>query len=154
MKYLRVIFLFVFIAIFSVAVKASDEDEDGYDARSCKMVTNTKSSCNQGAEPFYKFIKKFKTNKSFRTQRTNYCDNGQDWTDGCVEQYATEFIDNEKFQVYRWKDEMCATWTDVSKNLVVYKRGYFGSGDDSGWSFIATFQRINGKWYLVTLIVV
>lgn len=154
MKYLRLYCLLLFVAFVAVSLKASDEDASLYDAHSCKMVNNYKSACNQGTEPFYKFFKKFKTSKSFRKQRTIFCNENQSWDEECVHPSLLDCLDGRKYETYRWKDECCATWANVSKNKVTYQSGYFGDGDDSGWSFIVTFKRIKGKWYLVKFIFV
>ena len=154
MKNLRILMLLLIASLTILSVKASDEDYELYDARSCKMVKNYSSACNQGTEPFYKFFKKFKTSKSFRKQRTIFCNEDQSWQDGCVEPQFFDCLDGRKYETYRWKDEWCATWADVSKNQVTYQSGYFGDGDDSGWSFVVTFKRIKGKWYLVKFIFV
>lgn len=148
MKCLRIMMLFLIASLTITTVKASDEEAEPYDARSCKMVKNYKSSCNQGTEPFYKFFKKFKSSKSFRLQRTIICSEGQSWDDNCVNESLLYVLNGETYPIYRWKDEGCATWANVSKNQVTYQRGYFGDGDDSGWGFVLTFSRIKGKWHL------
>lgn len=108
-----------------------------YDANACAKVTNKKSACNQGTEPFYKFIAKFQANASFRAQRTY--------------EYVEAGVPNGGFKVYRSKANYTygykcierATWHDVSKNKVCYSWAIDGRMDAT-----YTFERVNGKWYL------
>lgn len=110
-----------------------------YDANACAKVTNKKSACNQGTEPFYKFIAKFQTNSSFQSQR--------------IGEYVDADMVPNSFKVYRTKTvyvsgtkcKECATWSDVSKNSVTYMIGFY-SGTQATEYY--TFERINGKWYL------
>lgn len=67
---------FLAVLLMAVTFSAVAQERDfsfvvnaKYDAKSNKMVQNVKSSCNQGSEPFYKFLKKFKSSESFRKSR-------------------------------------------------------------------------------------
>lgn len=97
-----------------------------YDANACAKVTNKKSACNQGTEPFYKFIAKFQSSASFREQRTY--------------EYVDGEVPNGGFKAYKGRES--ATWHDVSKNMVCYT---WSDGECDG---TYTFERVNGKWYL------
>lgn len=154
------------ITLFSVASCYASADNPkellsfsngySYDAKECRKVTNPKSACNQGAEPFYKFIKKFKTSTPFRKSR--------------YKDMALWFIDNDDLVVQslnntigttrKWvKDKSdsrggyyssyYAYWYGVTKNTVCFSLtvddGHEGGG---GFNFICLFERINGKWYL------
>lgn len=115
-----------------------------YDANACAKVTNKKSACNQGTEPFYKFIAKFQSRASFREQRL-----GEYVEADMVPKYF-------KFKVYRSKNvnisgsrfKECATWSDVSKNSVTYIVGFYLGSHATEYY---TFERIDGKWYLTEI---
>lgn len=113
-----------------------------YNAKLCKLVYNKKAACNQGTEPFYKFLKKIKSSPSFREQRVK------------GEFVNLEFMENETFEVYYNKTfgdgyKSSASWTKVSRNKVVFERAFSSAGgySNSGSTSIV-FERINGKWHI------
>lgn len=133
--------LFLTLLVMTLSFTAAAQSSF-YEANSCAKVTNKKSACNQGTEPFYKFIAKFQSDASFRAQR--------------IGEYVDEELVPDSFKVFRSKNvylngctyKECATWSEVSKNRVSYIAGYYlGSHATSYY----TFERINGKWYLIEI---
>ena len=116
-----------------------------YDAKANKMVKDVKSSCNQGSEPFYKFIKKFESNKSFRKSR--FKAGYDEWFDNIEFEFTTYKLKREWNPVTKCYIETITSFYNVSKNVVCY----FGNSEDceDGGSSFYRFKRINGKWYLV-----
>ena len=165
MKKIKTFVVMMVVAVLGLTTSfdASATTSSFYDAKACKTVANKKSPCNQGAEPFYVFIKKFKTNKKFAKSRVKMCNNKQ-CKDFC--QYALarvingeenffhgfetfrlkkEWIKNENLEEGGFYEDTTATWSEVSKNKVVYM---FDGEGEYGWGFTYTFERIKGKWYM------
>ena len=153
-----------FVVMMMVAVIGlfSSFEASAYDAKACSMVANKNSACNQGSEPFYVFIKKFKTNKKFMKSRVKSCKkkNFKHFilVEGIIDGYDDFF---HEFKAYKYKKEWrksdrfeaggynatsSATWEDVSKNMVKYV--FDEDNEICGWGFWYIFERINGKWYL------
>lgn len=140
MKNIKLFFTLLVMTLSFTAVAQSSF----YDANACAKVTNKKSACNQGTEPFYKFIAKFQSSASFREQRLG-------------EYVEADMVPNNfKFKVYRSKNvnisgsrfKECATWRDVSKNSVTYIVGFYSGSHATEYY---TFERIDGKWYLTEI---
>lgn len=148
---------FLALLFMAVAFSAAAQEYDmsftynaKYDAKSNRKVKNVKSSCNQGNEPFYKFLKKFKSSESFRKSRCKVLDdifvaNIDDFCENFTEEFRPHKLERKKLQEDCYL-ETTASFYDVSKNVVCF----FSTGEDceSGGSSLYKFKRINGKWYL------
>ena len=154
------------ITLFSVASCYASADNPkellyfsngySYDTKECRKVTNPKSACNQGAEPFYKFIKKFKTNTPFRKSR--YKDMALSVVDN--DDLVVQSLNNTIGTTRKWvKDKSdsrggyysyhSAFWYGVTKNTVYFRLGVDCDHEEGGgFDFTCLFERINGKWYL------
>ncbi len=144
---------FLVVLLMAVAFSTVAQENDflyvskaKYDAKSNRMVQNVKSSCNQGSEPFYKFLKKFKSSESFRKSRCK------------IDYELFEYICAD-FKICKlkreWNSEIdcyietTSSFYNVSKNVVCYYSSS-DSCEDGGETFYK-FKRINGKWYLTNL---
>ena len=164
MKKIRRFFVMMMVAVIGLATSVETAATTSiYNAKACKMVANKKSACNQGSEPFYVFIKKFKTNKKFMKSRVKPCKKKNcKWClspemasvgngyDNLFHGFKTfklkkKWIKNENMEEGGFYEETTATWCSVSKNCVSYS---FEGDGDFGWGFDYTFERIKGKWYL------
>ena len=131
-----------------------------YHAKSNRIITDIKSPCNQGEEPFYKFFNEFHYgDSSFIAERTLiegkkltigdlYYDcifNILQTTDFLVTEKRTGFyVENDEIITF----QLVSSWFNVSKDQI-----FFASGEDydKGRISIGTllaFERINDKWYL------
>ncbi|MDE6271913.1 MAG: hypothetical protein K2M31_02780 [Muribaculaceae bacterium] len=114
----------------------------------CAKVKSPTSLCNQGAESFSSFLRKFKSDKKFCISRIS-----KDEQPGMGDpEYNIETISEFKFPVYR-RESRCnrgyATWYNVQKDKVYYFLGDdLICGEDGGSAYYFLFQRIDGKWYL------
>lgn len=134
----------------SVPVVMSDSLPDSFDSEACKAVMQPSSECNQGAEPFSKFITQFNSSLKFRAIRMK-CDSSlQDflltpwWKTGRMYKLVPEKPD-------RSNDFTLMTWTKVEADSVWMAAAYLPPGDneDRGINAAYHFRRIAGKWYLV-----
>lgn len=134
-----------------------------YSASECKKVTDPKSACNQGLEPFSKFIKKFKSKKSFRESRVKTDENEpyslyvydllptiNDCLKRPITKESCKWIKDKTDSRGGYHLYISSYWYGVSENAVYY---YCDIEDDheeygSGWNLWCEFKRINGKWYL------
>lgn len=118
-----------------------------------KVVKSSKSACNQGAEPFRSFIRKFRKDPKFRNSRIKMSESEMnefsDYMNWCDRN--SEIC----FDIYH-KHEKCnrsfCTWFNISADEVSYK-GDFSNPCDKEWggsNSFAHFKRIDGKWYLVS----
>ncbi|MBO5272642.1 MAG: hypothetical protein J6B30_07495 [Muribaculaceae bacterium] len=168
MKKFRRFFVMMMVAVIGLATSVEvSAISSSYDAKACKMVANKKSACNQGSEPFYVFIKKFKTNKKFMKSRVKPCkkrncqsclpgnmgvfegvmDGYSDFFHGFkTYKYNKKWIKDSNMDAGGYYEESSATWKNVSKNRVAYK--YDAYDNECGWGINFIFKRINGKWYL------
>lgn len=150
---------FLAVLLMAVAFSAVAQDYDfsftnnaRYNAKSNRLVQNVKSSCNQGSEPFYKFLKKFKSSESFRKSRCKVSDNFIADVDCFCENFTEEFKPHKLKRKKLQEDcylETTASFYNVSKNVVCFF--LTGENCESGGSSYYRFKRINGKWYLTDL---
>ena len=164
MKKIKTFVVMMMVAVMGLAssFEASAQNSSVYEAKSCKEVANKNSACNQGVEPFYVFLKKFKTNKKFMKSRVKSCKkkNCKHCTpglEGVIDGYDNFYHEFKTFKLKKtWvKDESdvsggyygteTASWMSVSKNTVTY---VYDADLEFGWSIWYIFERINGKWYL------
>lgn len=140
---------------------------DELDFQSCVAVYATNSECNQGAEPFYEFISKFKSKKSFRKSRVyiNKEDPLSEYAydmQSVVVKYLNEPISEN---MLKWvKDDTdprggyfvytTAYWYGASENAIYFRYDVDNDHeeDGSGWNMWCEFKRIDGKWYLTRVV--
>lgn len=134
----------------SVPVVMSDSLPDSFDSEACEAVMQPSSECNQGAEPFSKFITQFNSSLKFRAIRMKCDSRLQDflltpwWKTGRMYKLVSEKPD-------RSNDFTLMTWTKVEADSVWMAAAYLPPGDneDRGINAAYHFRRIAGKWYLV-----
>lgn len=156
------LFLITLLSVVSFYASAGNPEDDpfyndnGYSAKECRKVTNPKSACNQGAEPFYKFIKKFKTNSAFRKSRYKDSSLYNNGFDEIIVQSLNTAIGSTRKWVKDTSDSRggyyssyYAYWYGITKNTVCFRLDVdCGHEDGGGFDFACLFERINGKWYL------
>lgn len=112
---------------------------------SVKKMENASTDCNQGAEPFRKFIAKFSTDKDFMESRLKI-------SDAQRSQFA-DLLTPETFtaKVPFAKDgeEYYQAWGELQRNSAYLDCGYVDSFSDHTFEF----KRIGEKWYLAKIVV-
>lgn len=112
---------------------------------SVKRMESASTDCNQGAEPFRKFIAKFSTDKEFMESRLKISDSQRS-------QFADlltpgTFTAKEPFA--KDGEEYYQAWGELQRNSAYLDCGYVDSFSDHTFEF----KRIGEKWYLAKIVV-
>ncbi len=159
---MKIIKLILLIQIICCSLNSYAQDlTDFYprfDDESNRMIVDTKSVCNIGKEPFFKFLCKFREDDLFRQQRTELTGKSMF---GLIAINEEDLSDNEFFEIFeeQWIliDEdgepeyypLTASWFDVSGDRVCYAKGVTCEDMSIEIDFVYIFERIDDKWYLV-----
>ncbi len=123
---------------------------DAYSATDCQMVTNPSAACNQGVEPFSKFLEQWNTSPEFRMERVSSYPGGSSKEE--LQQTLSE--DPEKLfgllpakALKGARKAKCATFYAVSDNFVAY--GVWLSFPREFCGYLQFARDTDGLWYLV-----
>lgn len=112
---------------------------------SVKRMENPSADCNQGAEPFRRFIAKFSTDKDFMDSRLKI-------TAEQRSQFAA-LLTPESFKAMtpfaKDGEEYYQAWGELQRNSAYLDCGYV----DSFSAHTFEFKRIGEKWYLAKIVV-
>lgn len=138
-----------------------------FDFKSCDAAYATNSECNQGDEPFYKFLAKFKSKKSFRKSRvkinkedplSQYAYDMQSVVANCLKEPLAEnflkWVKNDTVSEGGYFVYSSAYWYGASENAIYFRYDVdtYHELYGSGWNMWCEFKRINGKWYLTRVV--
>lgn len=112
---------------------------------SVKRMESASADCNQGTEPFRKFIAKFSTDKDFMDSRLRI-------TDSQKSRFA-ELLTPATFKAMtpfaKDGEEYYQAWGELQRNSAYLDCGYVDSFSDHTFEF----KRIGEKWYLAKIVV-
>lgn len=117
-----------------------------YIAKNTKIVNARKSPCNKGKEAFIDFIKKFRTNDSFRHSRLRF--ENEEETELFIENIEPYMFLVKAFKNNTKCDKSFGTWFNVHADEVCFRyEDEDVCNEDGGLSISIRFQRFNGKWF-------
>lgn len=142
------------IASFGIISAQSDtswiESAPGrYLPQMTRAVTGADSPCNTGGEAFRDFIPAFRKDKAFRNSRIRIDEESE---------FILQYIDFSVLKAVKKNtrcDKSYGTWYNVSANEVCFRfTDDMPCSEAGGGTFLARFQRIDGKWYLTDIMTI
>jgi hypothetical protein len=125
---------------------------DAYSTTDCQMVTSPTSACNQGVEPFSKFLEQWNASPEFRQERVN------SYPGGSSKEELQQSLSEDPENLYGLlpakahkgtRKAKCATFYAVSDNFVAY--GVWLSFPNQFCGYLQFARDTDGLWYLVEI---
>lgn len=152
MKRITFTLLMLVASLCAFTTSAADWDYDRhYDARACREAMSPSSACNKGSEPFSVFLKKFNKSKIFRRSRLRVDPSEENSRMSGLRMLCMPYPVGSYFPIIKPLNTKfdVATFHNVTKDRVEYRRSEKSPYGDGGSTTYAIFKRIDGKWYCV-----
>lgn len=141
-KKLLLVLVAMFVSVAAYADSWTDSIPETYQAKDCQMVASASSACNQGAEPFSKFLRRFNMSSSYRESRVLVTDNTSEYSKN-IQVLITRVNLLKDTNILPLRDvnskSRLATWFNVSADMVCYLNRI---------GCLICFERVEGKWYV------
>ena len=151
-------FLLLVMALGAIGMQAQyawmENAPEKYLPAMTDKVISRASACNQGEEAFMDFIPKFRTDAKLRGERIKLdpedemgkltLDNFENWN---IIKAGKGVNKREGLKYY-------GTWFNVSENMVCFRYSDEPTDPNAEWGgsgALFCFQRIEGKWYLTSV---